>query len=454
MKLILCSVAICAFICYARFAYGVLLVTAPFDKELAIQQVHIAQEAMTVFSKSLSDSDYEQLRSSILSLIQTLSPRERRIAALEKRMVEAQKETADYVARKNYFQTPIISFIIPVHNRQSVVRDSLKSILDYKWPIPWEVVVVDDGSTDKTYTVLLEYEKKFENLFVYRHEQNMGAPAARNTAILHARGKYIFNLDSDDIALPEAVLYMFDAVEKSQLEHAYFGEYHFFMDFDTKKLARVVELAHKRDLYDIFDIAACRYVMHLPASIGCRLFTKKSWACVGGFIEDRGHDNWAFSYLQCAAGMPACFVNKLGYLHRFWSNKQCMTQQTVSHNWDVSPMIAVREYDELLSPTMYATLPKLLEKNGAFFIKFICQHKLHLLPHNTVDLIHAMNRCIEEGKFEKALQYFRQTIRQGACHINVYLSGLKAALYVRNMPQVNQLLEQISAAIVRQSTTR
>jgi len=144
----------------------------------------------------------------------------------------------------------------------------------------YEIIAVDDGSTDQTYEVLKKYEKKHSNFFIYRHNINKKAPATRNTAILHCRGEYIFNLDSDDILLPDSVQKLYNYMEKHGLDLGYFGKYHYFNDFNPKKITIRATGNQKGPIYTIFD---CAQTAHIPATCGCRLYTKKSWSVWGIF---------------------------------------------------------------------------------------------------------------------------------------------------------------------------
>lgn len=92
---------------------------------------------------------------------------------------------------------PKISVIIPTYNREQMIKEAIESVLSQTYK-DFEIIVVDDGSTDNTKKVLGPYKDKIK----YLRRENKGAAAARNTGIKHARGKYIGFLDSDDLWRP------------------------------------------------------------------------------------------------------------------------------------------------------------------------------------------------------------------------------------------------------------
>ena len=89
---------------------------------------------------------------------------------------------------------PLVSIIIPTFNSEQYIADALESVFVQTYR-PIEVIVVDDGSTDKTQLVL----KTFKNSIDYYYQGNKGPSASRNTGIKVAKGKYIAFLDSDDL---------------------------------------------------------------------------------------------------------------------------------------------------------------------------------------------------------------------------------------------------------------
>jgi len=95
---------------------------------------------------------------------------------------------------------PTVSVIIPTYNRAHLVGRAIKSVLNQTYQ-DFELIIVDDGSTDNTEKVIKRFDDK--RIRYIKHEKNKGGAAARNTGIKAARGEYIAFLDSDDEWLPE-----------------------------------------------------------------------------------------------------------------------------------------------------------------------------------------------------------------------------------------------------------
>ena len=93
---------------------------------------------------------------------------------------------------------PRISVIIPTYNRFPLVCEAIDSVLAQTFS-DYELIVVDDGSTDQTPDVQKIYEGKLR----FVSQENQGASAARNRGVVEARGKWVSFLDSDDLWLPD-----------------------------------------------------------------------------------------------------------------------------------------------------------------------------------------------------------------------------------------------------------
>jgi len=96
-----------------------------------------------------------------------------------------------------------ISVIIPVYNVEQYLRECLDSVMTQSYN-DYEVICINDGSTDGSMAVLKEYAEKYPKVSVIDQE-NKGLSAARNAGINAATGEYVFLLDSDDYLEPDSL---------------------------------------------------------------------------------------------------------------------------------------------------------------------------------------------------------------------------------------------------------
>jgi glycosyltransferase involved in cell wall biosynthesis len=92
----------------------------------------------------------------------------------------------------------IISIIVPAYNMEDYLERCLTSILDYKWNENLEVIVVNDGSKDRTLQIALMYKEKFPEVIIVIDKKNGHYGSTINSAIPIAQGKYVKILDADD----------------------------------------------------------------------------------------------------------------------------------------------------------------------------------------------------------------------------------------------------------------
>ena len=88
-----------------------------------------------------------------------------------------------------------LSIIIPVYNSQDFIKDCIDSVLKQNIKYSYEIICVNDGSTDNSLKILQSYNKKIKIITT----PNQGLSVARNTGLANSNGKYIFFIDSDDI---------------------------------------------------------------------------------------------------------------------------------------------------------------------------------------------------------------------------------------------------------------
>ena len=98
--------------------------------------------------------------------------------------------------------SPLVSIVIPLFNREELIIETLQSLLDQTYP-HWEAIVIDDQSTDQSYEAASNMSANDTRIKVLkRNNEFKGAPSCRNIGMEHSTGYYVIFLDSDDLFAP------------------------------------------------------------------------------------------------------------------------------------------------------------------------------------------------------------------------------------------------------------
>lgn len=140
----------------------------------------------------------------------------------------------------------MLSVIIPVYNAEKYIDNCLRSVLSQK-NADFEVVLVNDGSTDRTDELCLQWCGEYKNL-IYLTQENQGQGSARNYAVTHASGQWLVFLDADDEMCPGAL----EELEKMALSDFDIVFYEFFLRRKSDIVDEYIELSEnvkdKKDL--------------------------------------------------------------------------------------------------------------------------------------------------------------------------------------------------------------
>ena len=109
---------------------------------------------------------------------------------------------------------PKISVIMSVYNGEAYLSEAIDSILNQTFA-DWELIVINDCSTDGTSEILKRYEAMDSRVKVYTNEVNLRLPSSLNKAMSYAQGKYIARMDADDICLPQRLEKQYGFMEKN-----------------------------------------------------------------------------------------------------------------------------------------------------------------------------------------------------------------------------------------------
>ncbi len=173
--------------------------------------------------------------------------------------------------------SPFFSVVIPVYNRAEMLRDALRSVFAQEFK-DYEVIVVDDGSTEDLHPVIAE----FGDRIILIRQANSGPGVARNTGVEHARGEYIAFLDSDDIWFPWTLSCYANAIENTGLPAMLSGR---IMEFNSQaELDRVEYTSAEWSQYvDYLNSSSA-----LVPSSSCQLVVRRTeFVRVNGFTNEK-----------------------------------------------------------------------------------------------------------------------------------------------------------------------
>ena len=124
-----------------------------------------------------------------------------------------------------------LSIIIPVYNAEKYIKKCLDSVVNQNTKYKYQIILINDGSTDNSHNILEEYRNKYNNIFII-NEKNSGISVARNNGIRAASGKYIGLIDNDDWVTNDYVEKMLNRAYKKNADIVRCNHYNYSIDND------------------------------------------------------------------------------------------------------------------------------------------------------------------------------------------------------------------------------
>lgn len=167
-----------------------------------------------------------------------------------------------------------MSVVVTVYNLEKYIGECLDSILGQKG-VTFEVICVDDASSDKSYDILKQYAVKDTRVKVIRSDKNLGLSSARNLGFREAKGKYLYNIDGDDMLAEDALKRMYQCSVENALDLLAFSATAFFDCDEARKYGKEDDYVRKKEysgvkrgqelfaeLMENRDRAACNFVLY------------------------------------------------------------------------------------------------------------------------------------------------------------------------------------------------
>ena len=236
------------------------------------------------------------------------------------------------------------SVIIPVYNTEKYLCECLESVLNQSQK-ELEIIAVDDGSTDCSLDILHRYKKLYSNIQVYSQE-NKRQGVARNNGLQHAKGEYIYFLDSDDTIDPETLEDCYKYAKEKNLDIVLFdskviieGELPdgFQPDsFDRRKI--VTE--HKK-IYTGIEFLE-RYMEYQPDTVSpCMMYISADFIKKYNFsfMPKVFYEDEEFRFNLMQKGKRVLYVPQLYYNRRYRISSTMTVQYDVNRNRDLTKVI-------------------------------------------------------------------------------------------------------------------
>jgi len=202
-----------------------------------------------------------------------------------------------------------LSIIIPCYNCEKTLKEAVDSCYVQDLTTDqFEIVMVDDGSSDGTREVMNSIATRRPNISVIFHEINRGGGAARNTGIMASAGEIIYCLDSDNVFAPQSVLTMITFLELHKLDGAAFSERRFFHDNTRNYKSRTASKTSEITLIDLFT--------EEEPLLDNFFFTRKAYDTTDGYPEHHGFDTQGFEFRFLVAGNTIKVCPRTIFYHR------------------------------------------------------------------------------------------------------------------------------------------
>lgn len=290
---------------------------------------------------------------------------------------------------------PLVSVIIPAYNAKKFVCEALESVFTQSYR-PIEVIVIDDGSTDRTAEVVESYQTRRINKerLIFIHQQNAGPSAARNAGINVAKSKYIAFLDSDDIWTKDKLFRQVQLMETHPDTGLLFG--------NTRRFSRdniLVPSLFEQKGYDLNFFGEDFYLRHAYNKIltngnfittGTVMLRRECIERVGNFDENLRYSEDMDLWLRIAVRYPIAYSKDIYMLRRI-------------HEHNVSENVEA----------MYLGFIAVIRKHGEQYPEAIRQNEINISKSYQDKYYELGYIFFSKNEFKKARNYFTKSLFHG-----------------------------------------
>ena len=219
----------------------------------------------------------------------------------------------------------LVSYIVPIYNVEKYIKKCVESICNQNYK-NIEIILVDDGSTDKSSKIIDSISEKDSRINVI-HKKNGGVSSARNTGLDKAKGKYILFIDGDDYIEPDYTDYFLDLISKDNYDIAYSNKC-----FDLVNKVQIKENNIK--IYSSADAIAGIYDGKFGVAVWNKIY-KKSFLSKNNirFNEDIWYGEGMLFNIQCLSKTNSVIVGDRMVYHQVFNPKSAMRKFNMNSNY-------------------------------------------------------------------------------------------------------------------------
>lgn len=363
-----------------------------------------------------------------------------------------------------------LSVIIPCYNCEATLEEAISSVAEQELSFPFEIVVVDDCSTDNTLNIIKNIEKKNNKIKYVHHTQNLGGGAARNTAVDNSTGELIFCLDSDDI-LTKGILSKLVAFQSEKhCDGVGVSTSKKFIHPDTHNIKYTTNfdyVGEKIPFESLLDGSKCSLYSTF-------LITREAFYSIRGYPTSHGFDTQGMAFRFLCNGFTAYVCPDTIYLHRVNQHQSYYLSEqkngNINRNWffvfeeflylfnnDIQKIILEynlnpNENDQNLKD-LISGYKDIFVENYNELVKLGKKKALNYLAGipSSINLFCIGNQQKDEQNYSAALSVFQKSFKQGFNHWIIYFRMFESYnLSIGINPTAKNIVGQLYKQILSQ----
>ena len=284
----------------------------------------------------------------------------------------------------------LISIVLPVYNGERYLRESIDSVLNQTYR-NWELIIVDDCSTDSSAKIAREYTKKDKRIYYYRNENNLRLPRNLNKGFKLARGNYLTWTSDDNRFKSTALEKMYSALKN---------------DIDAQFVfasCRVINSEGSPIEYIMVDNKRKKQIVGHNVVGACFMYTRKAYEEVGEYnpefvlVED--YDYWQRIYTK----FNAVVISEILYEYRWHDGALTSTMKKEAFNRTFEKMLLKNRplFGEIYAESNYYYYQGLYyckknvdDKNNPYWFKYKWYSFIYLFEHKIPEKIKRIIRNV------------------------------------------------------------